>query len=62
MTLLHPNDEGQFLSWYYIREKSYISFYSLVTLEYLASASGLMLLYSDKVRYASFGKQDDSYH
>ncbi|MDD2296975.1 MAG: class I SAM-dependent methyltransferase [Sphaerochaetaceae bacterium] len=62
MTLLHPNDEEQFLSWYYIREKSHISFYSLVTLEYLASASGLTLLYSDKVRYASFAKQDDSYH
>ena len=57
MTLLHPNEEEQFLSWYYIRERSHISFYSLVTLEYLATASGLTLLYSDGERYASFEKQ-----
>lgn len=57
MTLLHHNDDEQFLSWHYIREKSHISFYSLRTLTHLASLSGLSLLYSDRIRYACFGKK-----
>ena len=56
MTLLHPNDEEHFISWYYIQEKSHTTFYSLKTLHRLASLTGLSLLYSDGVRYACFGK------
>lgn len=57
MTLLHPRNEEEFLEWYYIRERSHITFYSLKTLEHLASMTGLSLLYSDKIRYACFGKR-----
>lgn len=56
MTNFHPRDEKKFLSWHYIHEKSHISFYSLATLEYLASNSGLNIIYSDTKRYASFKK------
>ncbi len=56
MTLLHPEDEEKFLLWYYIQERSHITFYSLKTLQYLASSVGLSLLYCDKIRYACFGK------
>lgn len=57
MTLLHPRDKEEFLSWYYIREDSHITFYSLKTLQYIASQTGLTLIYSDEVRYASFKKE-----
>jgi len=57
MTLLHHNDEEHFLSWHYIREKSHITFYSQKTLHYLASMTGLSLLYSDTIRSACFVKE-----
>ncbi len=57
MTLLHHTDEEHFLGWHYIREKSHVSFYSVKTLEYLGSVSGLHLLHSDGFRYACFGKK-----
>ncbi len=59
MTLLHPRDKEEFLSWYYIREDSHITFYSLKTLQYIASQTGLTLIYSDEVRYASFKKESN---
>lgn len=57
MTLLHPENDLEFLRWYYIQERSHISFYSLKTLCQLASFTGLTLLYSDGIRYACFAKE-----
>ncbi|MDY0288719.1 MAG: class I SAM-dependent methyltransferase [Sphaerochaeta sp.] len=56
MTLLHPRDEGKFLSWHYIRERSHITFYSRETLGRLALSCGLSLLYCDGIQLACFGK------
>jgi 2-polyprenyl-3-methyl-5-hydroxy-6-metoxy-1,4-benzoquinol methylase len=52
MTLFHPNDRERFSQWWYRRDKTHVSFYTLKTIEKLASVLGLKLLFSDGRRTA----------
>lgn len=47
MTLFHPGDAQRFKTWWYRREASHISFYSRVTIEYMARELGMNLLMTD---------------
>lgn len=57
MTQLHHNDASHFLRWHYIQEASHISFYSNVTLGFLAKEAGFEMLYSDGIRYTAFSNR-----
>lgn len=57
MTLLRPKTEEEFLHWWYRRDKTHISFYSIKTLEYLAQYYGLTIIYTDDERLITFKKQ-----
>lgn len=54
MTSYHPNLDEEFRNWYYIRDKTHISFCSLQTMQYLADKFNLEIIYSDKKRYTTF--------
>ncbi|PSM51686.1 SAM-dependent methyltransferase [Campylobacter blaseri] len=54
MTSYHPNSYEDFKSWYYIRDKTHISFYSLQTMQYIADKFDLEIVFSDKKRYTTF--------
>ncbi len=54
MTLFHPKDYEDFLDWFYIRDMSHISFYTLKTMETIGEKNGLKVIYSDSERYVSF--------
>jgi hypothetical protein len=54
MTLLHPEDDGKFLDWHYIRDPTHISFYTLKTMEYIGEQVGLKIIYTNDVRYVTF--------
>lgn len=57
MTLLRPKTEEEFLNWWYRRDKTHISFYSIKTLNYLAKQFGLKIIYTDDERLITFKKQ-----
>jgi hypothetical protein len=50
MTLFHPEDPVKFGEWFYPRDITHVSFYTPRTLEVLAKALGLSLIYTDRVR------------
>jgi len=52
MTLFHPNDPEKFSKWWYRRDITHISFYTLRTLKEIAGSLGLDLIFSDSVRMA----------
>ncbi len=54
MTLFHNNDEEDFTGWYYMRDLTHISFYTPETLRYIAEETGLEMIHTDGVRYATF--------
>ncbi len=54
MTLYHPNNDDDFLKWYYIRDPSHISFYSLKTMHVIANMLNCEIIYSDYHRYTTF--------
>lgn len=54
MTLFHPQDHQQFLDWYYMRDMSHISFYTVRTMQVISDLVGLELLFTDRKRYTSF--------
>ncbi|MFO7929019.1 MAG: class I SAM-dependent methyltransferase [Candidatus Humimicrobiaceae bacterium] len=54
MTLFYPNNQEQFLEWYYIRDKTHISFYTPKTMEIIGEKTGLKVIYTDHARYISF--------
>lgn len=56
MTLYHYNDYDRFLKWWYIRDKSHISFYNDVTLKKIADIVGFKILYTDNKRICTFRK------
>ena len=52
MTLFHPDNQEKFESWWYRRDPTHVSFYTLATLRQLAEALGLSLVFSDGQRIA----------
>jgi len=54
MTLVHDNDTEAFLQWWYRRDQTHITFYSIKTMETLASLVGLKLIYHDRRRIFTF--------
>ncbi|MBU0573063.1 MAG: class I SAM-dependent methyltransferase [Candidatus Margulisbacteria bacterium] len=53
MTLFHPNDEEEFLKWWYIRDATHIAFYMPRTLERMALECGMRVQYCDGKRFMS---------
>lgn len=56
MTLLHPQNEEDFWNWFYIKDRTHISFFSAKTLEVVAERVSLDILYCDNNRYTTFRK------
>jgi 2-polyprenyl-3-methyl-5-hydroxy-6-metoxy-1,4-benzoquinol methylase len=52
MTLFHPNDREGFGKWWYRRDKTHVTFYTVKTVEKSALLLGLELLFSDGQRTA----------
>jgi hypothetical protein len=52
MTLFHPNNDIDFMDWFYARDRSHISFYTPKTLEMIGELSGLKLIYHNEHRHA----------
>lgn len=56
MTLLHDHHHDHFLTWWYRRDITHISFYSEKTLEYLGRLTGFHMIYCDQKRMITFEK------
>lgn len=56
MTLLHPQKEEDFWNWFYIRDLTHISFFSVKTMKVVAELVGLDIIYCDNNRYTTFRK------
>lgn len=56
MTLFHGNDEDEFLKWWYRRDKTHISFFTVNTLEHIAKSIGFEVIYTDGKRMCTFRK------
>ena len=54
MTQFHANVEADFIKWHYVRDHSHISFFTPVTMAYIASQTGLVVIYTDNQRYITF--------
>lgn len=50
MTLFHPENDEAFLKWWYRRDPTHISFYSIKTIDYLCKSSNMALLFTDRER------------
>lgn len=50
LTLFHPDDPVKFSEWSYPRDFTHVSFYTAHTLEVLAKALGLSLVFTDGKR------------
>lgn len=57
MTLFHPNNNEQFIQWWYPRDPTHITFYTLKTLELLGEKCGLRVIKNDGKRIVVFQKQ-----
>jgi hypothetical protein len=55
MTLFHPHDHQSFGKWWYRRDKTHVTFYTVKTIEKMAQVLGLTLLFSDGKRTAVLG-------
>lgn len=53
-TAFHPGCAQRFLDWYYIRDKTHISFYTRKTFADIASVTGMDIIYSDGLEYVVF--------
>ncbi|BEP28427.1 class I SAM-dependent methyltransferase [Helicovermis profundi] len=56
MTIFHYNDKEKFLNWWYRRDKTHISFYSIKTLQFIAEKIGFEIIYTDNKRICTFRK------
>jgi hypothetical protein len=54
MTQFHNCEEEYFWNWYYIRDKSHISFYTPKTMEKIGQMMGLKIVFTDHVHYTTF--------
>ena len=52
MTLFHPNDPEKFSKWWYRRDITHVSFYTLQTLKEIAKVLDMGLIFSDSDRMA----------
>lgn len=57
MTLFHTNDEASFLTWWYRRDPTHITFYTPHTLDVLAKKCGLKVIKTDGKRIAILRKR-----
>ncbi|MBN1492840.1 MAG: class I SAM-dependent methyltransferase [Candidatus Omnitrophica bacterium] len=57
MTRFHPGNDIEFLKWWYIRDETHISFYTVNTLRVIANAIGGVLLSNDNVKYCVMKKK-----
>jgi len=57
MTLFHQNDQAHFLTWWYRRDPTHITFYTPKTLEVLAHQCGLEVIKTDGKRIAILKKR-----
>ena len=57
MTLFHTNDEQQFVQWWYKRDKTHITFFTLKTITVLADTCGFDVIKSDGKRIAVLQKR-----
>ncbi len=57
MTLFHPQSDSLFQEWWYTRDKSHISFYTTLTIEYLARLFSFDIIYTDNIRYITLIKR-----
>ena len=56
MTYFHPRDKKQFLNWWYIQDITHISFYSEITIKFIAEKFGFKFLWSDGKNKILFSK------
>ena len=56
MTLYHLNDDEHFSDWWYRRDQTHISFFTLKTLKYIAKECGCEVVFTDHKRLTSFKK------
>jgi len=56
MTQLHNSDRDSFFSWFYIRDRSHVTFYSMKTMEYVAKKVGLKIEYTNHKNIVTFKK------
>ena len=56
MTLYHFNDDEHFSDWWYRRDETHISFYTLKTLEFIAKECGCDIVFTDNKRLTTFKK------
>lgn len=56
MTLYHLNDDLHFSDWWYRRDETHISFFTLKTLEVIAAKCGCEVIYTDNKRLTTFRK------
>lgn len=58
MTQFHTNVETDFVKWHYVRDHSHISFFTPVTMTYIADQVGLKVIYTDHQRCTTFDVAD----
>jgi len=56
MTLYHLNNDEHFSDWWYRRDETHISFFTLKTLEYISKECDCEVIYSDHKRLTTFRK------
>ncbi len=57
MTLFHEEDEAHFLDWWYRRDITHISFFTVRTFNYMAEKIGFEIIFTDNKRYITFKKK-----
>lgn len=55
MTLFHPDDPAKFADWWYRRDPTHVSFYTVETLGQVSGALGLKVLFSDAKKIIVLG-------
>jgi len=58
MTQLHKNDRDAFFSWFYIRDRSHVAFFSMKTMEYVAKKVGLEIDYTNNKNIITLKKME----
>jgi SAM-dependent methyltransferase len=51
MTLFHPKNQEHFFKWFYIRDITHVSFYTVKTIEVIAEKTGFDMVYTNHHRY-----------
>ncbi len=57
MTLFHDNNEQSFIKWWYRRDETHISFYTIKTLKTIAKLVGFSIIYTDDKRACTLRKK-----